>query len=133
MQDFRRLDVWRKGHELVLEVYRSTTHVRERRYPGLSAQLKRASTAIPANIAEGCGHASQREFARCLQIAAASAHELHYQLVLGRDLGLLPVTVFARLEARTDQVKRMLSGLTSRVRRDLERSGTDRRIGGRQP
>ena len=54
MQDFRRLDVWEKAHELVVIVYRATTNGSERRYPGLASQLRRAASSIPANIAEGC-------------------------------------------------------------------------------
>jgi four helix bundle protein len=122
MQDFRRLDVWGKAHELVVILYRSTTTVSERRYPGLTSQLRRAASAVPANIAEGCGHGSQREFARFLQIALASAHELHYHLLLARDLDLLQNVAFARLEARTEQVKKMLSALLARVREPLASS-----------
>ena len=122
MQDFRRLDVWEKAHELVVIVYRATTNGSERRYPGLASQLRRAASSIPANIAEGCGHGSQREFARFLQMALASAHELHYHLLLGRDLEVLPIAMFARLEARTEQVKKMLSALMARVREPLARS-----------
>lgn len=120
MQDFRRLDVWEKAHDLVVILYQSTTTASERRYPGLASQLRRSASSIPANIAEGCGHGSQREFARFLQMALASAHELHYHLVLARDLDLLPLAAFARLEARTVQVKKMLSGLMARVRSPLD-------------
>lgn len=122
MQDFRRLDVWQKAHDLVVILYRSTSTASERRYPGLASQLRRAASSIPANIAEGCGHASQREFARFLQMALASAHELHYHLLLARDLELLPIATFARLEARTEQVKKMLSALMLRVREPLARA-----------
>jgi four helix bundle protein len=86
----------------------------------LTSQLRRAASAIPANIAEGCGHGSQKEFARFLQISVASSHELHYHLMLSRDLGFLPLASFARLEARTEQVKKMLGGLLAKVRSDLQ-------------
>jgi four helix bundle protein len=119
MQDFRKLEVWKKAHELVLETYRCTGSIAERRFPGLSSQLRRAASAVPANIAEGCGHGSQKEFARFLQIAVASSHELHYHLMLCRDLEILPLAAFARLEARTEQVKKMLGGLLAKVRGDL--------------
>lgn len=116
MQDFRRLAVCERGHELVLLIYRSTARVPERRFPGLVSQLRRSASSIPANIAEGCGHETQREFARFLQIALASAHELHYHLRLSHDLEMLPGPLYARLEARTEQVKQMLTALLRRVR-----------------
>ena len=116
MHDFRRLDVWRKAHELTVATYRSMPAGSERRFPGLAAQLRRTSASIPARVVEGCGHASRREFARHLQLALASAHELHYHLLLSSELGMLPPVSLARLEARTEQVKKMLTGLLRRVR-----------------
>jgi four helix bundle protein len=119
MQDFKKLAVWAKAHELVLEVYRTTSRLPERGYPGLISQLRRAAASIPANIVEGCAHTSQGEFARFLQHASASALEVAYHLLLARDLGALTATQYARLEARTLQVRQMLGGLLRRVRLDL--------------
>ena len=119
MQDFQKLAVWTKSHELVLEVYRVTARLPERSDPGLLSQLRRSASSIPANIVEGCGHSSQPEFARFLQMAGASALELTYHLLLARDLGALGTVQYARLEARTMQVRQMLGGLIRRVRGDL--------------
>jgi four helix bundle protein len=121
MQDFRKLDVWKKSHDLVLMVYREIPGSSERRFPGLAGPLRRAAASVPANIVEGCGHASAKEFARFLQLAVASANEVQYHLILARDLGMLPNVEFARLEARADQVKKMLVGLLRRVRVDGSR------------
>jgi four helix bundle protein len=116
MQDFKKLDVWKRGHELTVQVYQATSGLGERRFPGLFAQMRRAAASIPANIAEGCGHASQAELARFLQHAIASATELEYHLLLARDLDLLPLAAFAKLDARTTQARQMLFGLLRRVR-----------------
>ena len=116
MQDFHKLLVWQRAHELVLEAYRVTNRMPERRYPGLTAQLRRAASSIPTNIAEGCGHTTQREFARFLQIALASANELQYHLQLTHDLALMPGPDYAKLDARTEQVKQMLGALLRKVR-----------------
>jgi len=116
MQDFRKLGVWAKSHELVIETHVALMKIQERQFPGLSGQMRRSAAAIPTNIAEGCGHATQRELARFLQIALASAHELHYQLLLAHDLGALSGPQYARLDARTEQVKQMLSALLRKVR-----------------
>ena len=121
MQDFRELSVWDKSHQLVLMLYSATANAPERKYPGLSSQIRRAAASIPANIAEGCGHGTQRELARFLSIALASAFELDYHLQLALDLGLLSKSDFARLDARTEQVKKMLSSLVSKVRQNAER------------
>lgn len=120
MQNFRELSVWVKSHQLVLLLYQATSDAPENKYPGLASQIRRSATSIPANIAEGCGHATQRELGRFLGIALASAFELHYHLQLALDLGLLGKSDFARLDARTEQVKRMLTSLVSKVRQNAD-------------
>jgi four helix bundle protein len=117
MHPFRRLTVWQKAHELGLRVYRLSQRIDWRTYPGLAQQMQRAAFSIPYNIAEGCGRSSPAQFAHALQIASGSAHELDYQLLLARDLGAIESGDHARLEARVNEVNRMLAGLRSRVLR----------------
>lgn len=127
MQDYRKLSVWSKSHQLVLLIYGVTGNVSERKFPGLTSQIRRAAASIPANIAEGCGHSGSRELARFLGIAVASSFELAYHLQLASDLSMLSKSDFARLDARTEQVKRMLSALLSKVRQNAnvtERNST---------
>jgi four helix bundle protein len=118
MQDFRRLAVWTKAHELTVRVYRTTSHLPRRGHANLSSQLRRAAIGISANIAEGCGHRTNREFARFLQIAMASANELEYHLLLAADLELVTGATHVSLEDDLKQVKRMLAVLIHRVRGD---------------
>jgi len=115
MQPFKRLAVWEKAHELTLRIYRVTEGGALHRFPGLGAQLRRAVSAIPTNIAEGAGHASQAQFNRFLEISLASASEVEYQLLLARDLGLLQAKEYAQLEARLGEVRAMVLGLRKRI------------------
>ena len=78
MQDFRQLRVWQLAHELTLDVYRITKSFPKDEQYGLTSQLRRCSSSIAANIAEGCGRGSDSEFARFLQIAMGSACEFEY-------------------------------------------------------
>jgi four helix bundle protein len=111
----RDLHVWQRAHQLALAVYATTRlFPREERY-GLTSQLRRASVSIPANIAEGCGRNSTADFSRFLHIAAGSASELEYHLLLARDLGMLDGPTFARLANEVTDVKRMLSAFTKRL------------------
>jgi four helix bundle protein len=120
MQDYKKLSVWAKSHQLVLLIYGTTASVSERKFPGLTSQIRRAAASIPANIAEGCGHTGSRELARFLGIAVASSFELAYHLQLAADLEMLSKSDFARLDARTEQVKRMLSSLLIKVRQNAD-------------
>ena len=111
MRDFRELKVWKKAHRFVLETYRCTRDFPAEERFGLTIQLRRAVTSVPSNIAEGCGRGSEKDFARFLSIAAGSASEAEYQLLLARDLGYLPADEYRQLDAQVNEVKRMLNSL----------------------
>jgi four helix bundle protein len=116
MQNFRQLQVWQKAHQLTLDVYRITRDLPRDELYGLTAQLRRSSSSIAANLAEGCGRAGDAEFSRFCGIAMGSASELDYHLLLARDLGLIKGTDHAALAAQLDEVKAMLSGLLQKLK-----------------
>lgn len=91
MKDFHELKVWHKAHQLALAVYRLTASFPREELYGLTSQLRRSSSSIPANLAEGCGRNGDAELARFCSIAAGSASELEYQLLLAKDLELIKV------------------------------------------
>lgn len=111
MRNFRLLDVWKKGHELTLDIYRLTAAFPNAERFGLTSQLQRAAASIGANLAEGCGRDTGAEFHRFVQIASGSACEVENHLLLAADLGLLETTTCERLNDNVNEVKRMLVGL----------------------
>ncbi len=115
MRDFKELKVWEKAHQWVLEVYRVTGSFPAEERFSLVAQLRRSAASVPANIAEGCGRGGQREFARFLSIAAGSASEAEYHLLLARDLGYLDEGMHRDLDQRINEVKRMLNTFVQRL------------------
>jgi four helix bundle protein len=118
MRDFRDFRVWHKSHELTLAVYRATAGFPSEETFGLTSQLRRAASSIPSNIAEGCGRVGDRELARFMEIGMGSASEVEYQLLLAHDLGLLNATDHEELHGRAVEVKKMLSSLIVKLRRD---------------
>lgn len=118
MQDFKKLKVWERSHKLTLSVYRATARFPKEELYGLTSQIRRACSSIPANIAEGCGRAGGSDLARFLQVAAGSASELQYHLLLAHDLGLLQGAQYKPLETEAVELKRMLASLIERVRAD---------------
>jgi four helix bundle protein len=115
MGDFHDLTVWHRAHELTLEVYRLTQVFPREELYGLTSQMRRASASIPTNIAEGCGRKRDTELVRFLAIASGSANELEYQLLLARDLQYLSPREYDRSVAATNEIKRMLTMLSSRL------------------
>ena len=116
MQDFRRLKVWQKSHSLTLELYGVTASFPRSEQFGLTGQIRRAASSIPANIAEGCGRDGDAELARFLQIGMGSASELEYHILLARDLKLINAQTHDRLNAQIVEVKRMIAPLIRHLR-----------------
>jgi four helix bundle protein len=111
MQDFKNLDVWKKAHQLTMAVYKASVVFPQDELYGLTSQIRRAASSIPANIAEGCGRKGNAELSRYLQIAFGSASELEYHLILSHDLELLSDSMYQDLNDQVDEVKKMLTGL----------------------
>lgn len=82
---------------------------------GLVSQMKRSSSSIPTNIAEGCGRNSDKEFARFLIIAFCSANELEYQFILSRDLNFIDAEMSEKLMFQIEEIKKMLNSLISKL------------------
>ena len=118
MQDFRKLKVWEKAHVLTLDVYQASKSFPRDEIYGLTSQMRRASVSIGANIAEGSCRRGDVDFARFLQMAAGSASEVEYHLLLARDLNLLEASDNQRLSEEAVEVKRMLASLMQKLRAD---------------
>ncbi len=124
MRSFRELKVWCKAHALTLQVYQATSAFPKTEIYGLTSQMRRAAASIGANIAEGCGKESNLEFTRFLQVAAGSASELEYHLLLARDLEFIDIDVCGGLTDQVVEVKKMLVALTAAVARKARTTKT---------
>jgi len=83
---FRKLIVWQKAHQLVLQVYKFTEKFPKHEMFGLTSQMRRAMVSVPANIAEGYAAGGKGQFGRYLDIAQGSLAEVEYYLILAQDL-----------------------------------------------
>ena len=120
MRDFRELKVWEKAHRLTLQVYRMTKNFSFDEGFGLTVQLRRAAASVPTNIAEGCGRDSERELARFMSIAAGSASEVEYQLLLACDLNYIQDETYRELNQQVNEVKRMLNSFIQKLIAQVE-------------
>ena len=118
MKDFRNLEVWQVSHGLAMQIYEITSKFPREEQFSLTSQTRRAAVSIPANIAEGCGRGTNADFSRFLQIAAGSASELEYHLLLSRELSFLPAPDYELAVGRAVRIKKMLSALIRKIRAD---------------
>ena len=74
---------------------------------GLRDQIQRASVSIMANIAEGFGRHSDKEFANFRNMAHASVSEVQSHLYVALDLGYVSESAFEGLYVLLDEISRM--------------------------
>jgi four helix bundle protein len=86
LEGFEQLEVWRRAHALVLDVYRCTHGFPSDEKYGLTSQMRRAAVSVAANIAEGFKRRGTREKTRFYGYAQGSLEELRYYFILCRDL-----------------------------------------------
>ena len=115
MQDFKNLLVWQRAHALALGVNANIRRMPRAGTASLRSQLGRAADSIAANIVEGCGAASQREFARYLDIAIKSASEAEYHVITARDRLVMPREECTQAIEDITRLRRMLYSLRNKV------------------
>lgn len=108
---FEKLDVWQRATELATQIYLITkTFPNEERF-GLTSQVRRSGISISANIAEGSGRVSDKDFARFLEIAYGSLMETISHLIIAHKLKLISNEQLNELKTQSSRLGRMLSGL----------------------
>jgi four helix bundle protein len=123
VKSFEDLIVWQEAHKLTLEVYKLTTRFPGAEKYGIVSQLRRSSSAVPANIAEGFGRATTRELLRCLQIARGELEETRYFTLLSRDLGCFTAQDDESVGKHCNSVGRLINALGSSLKRRLGSGG----------
>ena len=116
MRDFKKLQVWKRSHDLTLRIYELTSEFPRYEIYGLTSQIRRASASVPTNIAEGCGRDGSTEFARFLQIASGSTSETEYLTLLAHDLKYFNDDQYVELMDTIVSLKKMLTALLRNVR-----------------
>lgn len=108
MHDFRRLDVWCRARDLVIEVDKVTRAFPRSDRGLIASQLRRAVLSVPANIAEGCGRNSRKETIQFLRVASGSATEAESHLEVASGLRNLNGAQRKRLLGELKAIQRML-------------------------
>ncbi len=116
MQSYEELGVWQKSVSLAIEIYKTIEPFPQMEKFGLTGQIRRATTSVPANIAEGWGRGSTKEYIQFLLVARGSLLELETHLIIAQKLNYLKEEQLKGLRTRTGQIGRMLNGLIHALR-----------------
>lgn len=116
MKNFRDLQIWCRSHGLTLDVYKLTQAFPKMETHGLTSQMRRSTSSIPTNIAEGYGRSTDKDFARFLDNSMESASELEYQISLAHDLQYIGLDTFEKTISELTEIKRMLNAFIKKLR-----------------
>ena len=111
MKTHKDLDCWKRGIELVTEVYKVTKSFPKDELFSLTNQIRRASISIPSNIAEGAARNSDKEFIQFLYIALGSLSELETQFIISKNLEYIDGEKFDYIVSIITHVKKLILGL----------------------
>ena len=115
---FEKLDVWHKSIEFSDSVYQATRSFPSEERFGLTSQVRRSAVSVAANIAEGSGRATDRDFARFVGMAYGSLMESISHLEIARRQSFLDEDNYRELYNRADRLAQMLSGLKNSLSGD---------------
>lgn len=120
LRSYKDLTVWQKSFQLALEIYQVTKKLPKAELYGLTSQIRRASFAIPSNIAEGYTRKHKAEYVQFARIAFSSGAELETQLLIAKETDLLEEKDFEDLNSLLTEVMKMLNALIKKLEaRDL--------------
>ena len=113
--NFRDLDVWQKGIDIVKDTYRTTRGFPRQEVFGLSSQMRRSAVSIPSNIAEGFNRFHSKEYAHFLYVALGSCAELETQIEIASELAYMSAETKSSLLEKLDHEMRMLRNLVKKL------------------
>ena len=111
IKSYRDLRVWQDAMNLAEASYRLTKAFPRDEMFGLTAQIRRAASSIPANIAEGHGRESTQSFIQFLRISQGSLKELETHFLLAGRVGLIEQPDMQTALGSSDALGKMLRAL----------------------
>jgi len=115
LQSVRELKIWQKAMDLVEACYKLSASLPVDERFGLTSQIRRSATSIPANIAEGFGRWNTREFGRFLAISCGSLRELETHVIISQRLGFVSEAKAGPVLRASDELAGMLFRMRERV------------------
>jgi four helix bundle protein len=118
MRDYRKIKAWELADDLAIEIYRMTRSFPQDEKYALTSQVRRAAYSVPANISEGAGRRTTKDFVRFLDMAMGSINEVGYFCHLAQRLGYFEEAGHSALRGSIDAVSKCLASYIRAVEKD---------------
>jgi len=119
IRNYRDLVVWQRAMDLVEMIYRLSRSFPKDEIYGLVAQLRKAAVSVPANIAEGRGRHTTKEFLHFLSIASGSLVEMETHVLIAERLNYVEHQAASEAIELAAEVGRLANGLIRSLRKRL--------------
>jgi len=115
IKNFRDLDIWKKGKEVVKDIYQIVRKFPKSELYSLTNQMQRASLSIPTNIAEGFNRFHNKEYKQFLYIALGSCAELETQVEIATELKYISEENKKSILEKINHESRMITNLIKKL------------------
>jgi len=117
IESYRDLRVWQVGIQLAKDCYVLTRPFPRGELFGLTSQIRRSATSIPANIAEGNGRENTGEYIQFLRIVQGSLKELETHLILAQEVEIAKSEQIGPLLLKAGELGKMIRALIRSLQR----------------
>ena len=119
MRDYKKIKAWELADDLAVEVYKETRSFPSDEKYALTSQVRRAAYSVPANISEGAGRRTIKDFVRFLDMAMGSINETVYFCHLAHRLGYFERGRYESLRMQGESVSKCLAAYIRAVEQDV--------------
>jgi four helix bundle protein len=120
VKSYKELNIWKKGIEIVDNVYSITEKFPQKELYSLTSQMQRSAISIPSNIAEGFVRGHTAEYRQFLRTALGSCAELDTQLVITHRRNYITRTEVLSLQEDLDHKSRMIMNLIKSLSKNVK-------------
>jgi four helix bundle protein len=120
-KSFEELDAWKKAHEFVIEIYKTTENFPKSEIFGLVSQFRRSAVSVAANIAEGYGKNGTKDKLRFYNISQGSIEECKYYIILSKDLGYINMDRYLILKQELDDSSKLLNSYCRAISNNISK------------
>jgi len=115
IESYKDLEVWKKGVRFSIEIYKISSGFPTSEQYGITNQIRRASASFPANIAEGYGRESTKNYIQFLKTARGSLNETETFLYIVYGLKYISKESLDQLLTRSTELGKMINSLINKL------------------
>lgn len=119
LNSYQDLIVWQKAMQLVTDIYSLTRLFPSEEKFGIVSQINRSAVSVPANIAEGWGRESSKNYLQFLRTSRGSLMELETLLIISKNLNYITVETSEEIQSKLREVSKLLQGLIKSINQKI--------------